>query len=365
MTSPPPMRFHWSVPGTGVHNATRGAQNREDINPVTDLDGQRELCRLADAGGIDSLLLPIGLHRADPVTLATSFAQDTSRVTFMAAIRPGIITPTHLVTQLNTVSVLTGGRISVNVVAGYSSKEMRAYGDFRSHDDRFGYSDEFWSICHRLWDHEGPVDFAGEHLRVEGAAVNTPYLADDRDRPELYFGGGSDLAADLAIKHGDTLLRIGDTPERIEARVRRVLAAGKRVGLLMSLVCRPTHTDAVDAAYALVGAAGAVGRGAQDRFRRDAAESVGMATSYALGDEADDWPTPYVWTGAIPYLGPNAIALVGSPDEITDALFAYRRVGVTQFLFHGRPDIEALPYFCAEVLPRVRAREAGAAAMPP
>jgi alkanesulfonate monooxygenase len=351
------MRFHWSIPGTGAGNATRGAQDRNDINPVTDLEAQLELCRIADEGGIDQLLLPIGFHRADPITLATYFAGLTKRVKFMVAVRPGIVSPTYLVQQVNTVSAVTGGRITVNVVAGYSSQELRSYGDFRTHDERFGHSDEFWTICHGLWRGREPVDFTGRYLRVEGARINTPFTAPDRTRPELYFGGSSDLASDLAIKHGDALLRLGDRPDEIARLVRRVLAAGREVGLLFSIISRPTRAEAVDVAYSLIEAAGEQARGVQDRFRKESADSVGFAKTYSLGYDGSQWPLPFLWTGAIPFLGPLSLALVGTPDEITDALFAYHRVGVTQFLFHGRPDIESLPHFCQEILPRVRKRE--------
>jgi alkanesulfonate monooxygenase len=328
-----PLRFHWSVPGTGAGDATGQAQDRRDVNPVADIDAQIELCRLADDGGIDQLLLPIGFARADPITLATYFGMLTKRVGYMVTIRPGVISPTYLVQQVNTVSVVTGGRITVNVVAGHSSEDLRSYGVFGPHDDRSGYGDEFWTICDRLWEQAGPVDFEGRFLRVEGARVNTPFAGDGRTRPVRYFGGGSDLAAELTVRHGDALLRLGDTPENLVPRLAPVLAAGKEVGLLFSLTARPTRAEAVDAALALI---------------EPAADTTDA-----------HWPRPYLFSGAVPVLGPLSLALVGTPDEITDALFEYREIGVTQFLFHGWPDLDSLPYFCQEILPRVRARERG------
>jgi alkanesulfonate monooxygenase len=242
-------------------------------------------------------------------------------------------------------------------VAGYSSQELRSCGDFHTHDQRFGHSDEFWTICHRLWDRDGPVDFEGEFLRVEGARINTPFDGDGRSRPELYFGGSSELASDLAIRHGDALLRLGDTPENLAPRLAPVLATGTEAGLLFSIIARPTHQEAVDVGMSLVEAAGAGARANQDSFRAESAESVGFSSTYALGYQAEQWPKPYLWSGAIAFMGPLSLALVGTPDEIADALFEYRDIGVTQFLFHGRPDLESLPYFCQEILPRVRDRE--------
>jgi len=56
-------------------------------------------------------------------------------------------------------------------------------------------------------------------------------------------------------------------------------------------------------------------------------------------------------------MGAPSVAIVGSAEEVTDALFAYRDVGVTQFLFMGWPDLEEMARFSRQVLPLVRARE--------
>jgi alkanesulfonate monooxygenase len=49
--------------------------------------------------------------------------------------------------------------------------------------------------------------------------------------------------------------------------------------------------------------------------------------------------------------------LVGSFQEIADAIFEYKRIGVTQFLFVGWPDIDEMSLFSRNVLPLVRRRE--------
>jgi len=69
-----------------------------------------------------------------------------------------------------------------------------------------------------------------------------------------------------------------------------------------------------------------------------------------------------LWTGAVAYLGAPAIALVGSFDDIAAALMAYKKVGISQFLFMGWPEIDELTLFGHEVLPRLRALELGESA---
>ncbi len=74
-------------------------------------------------------------------------------------------------------------------------------------------------------------------------------------------------------------------------------------------------------------------------------------------ESGSDWLTPYLWTGAVPFLGAPAIALVGSFDEVAEAMMIYKRSGITQFLLMGWPDLEEMTLFSQEVLPRVRSLE--------
>ena len=87
------------------------------------------------------------------------------------------------------------------------------------------------------------------------------------------------------------------------------------------------------------------------------AHTLAFRSTYRLADSAPEWLTPYLWTGAVSVLGAPAIALVGAYEEIADALFAYREAGVTQFLFMGWPDDDAMSAFGQEILPIVRLRE--------
>ena len=85
---------------------------------------------------------------------------------------------------------------------------------------------------------------------------------------------------------------------------------------------------------------------------------MAFTSTYALAAK-DQWLNDYLWSGAVPFLGAPAMAIVGSSDDVTDALFDLRAAGITQFLFMGWPDMEEMAIFRDEVLPRVRAREAG------
>jgi alkanesulfonate monooxygenase len=348
------MRFHWSLP-TVTTNRLRGVSSGTD--PAADLAGQLAFCQQADKLGIDSILLPIGYQRADPVTLAGVFGAATENLRFMVAARSGVVSPTYFVQQINTVAAVTDGRVSVNAVLGHSSAELRYYGDFLDHDERYRRTDEFWTICDALWRQAFPVDFAGAYLRVAGARINNQFVSPERNRPEVYVSGSSSMATQLTLAHGDSLLCIAEPPDELAARIRPALDGGAQVAIVCTQLSRATREEAVRDVYGIARDAAERSKTARQHFRRDTVESEGFLRAYELSERDSSWATPYLWTGLVPHMGPPSIALVGAPDDIVDAIFDYRAIGVTQFLFQGRPDLETLIFFGEQILPRIRSRE--------
>jgi alkanesulfonate monooxygenase len=351
------MRFHWSLPPTATTNRLRGVLSGTTPDPTANFAGQLDFCRQADKLGIDSMLLPIGYQRADPVTLAGVFGAATEKLRFMVAARSGVVSPTYFVQQINTVSLVTNGRVAVNVVLGHSSAELRYYGDFLDHDERYRRTDEFWTICDAFWRQEFPVDFAGEYLKVEGATINNHFVSPERSRPEVYFSGSSSMATQITLAHGDSLLCIAEPPDELAKRIRPALDGGAEVTIVCTQLSRPTRDEAVRDAYDLAKDAAERSKTGQRHFRREDVESEGFARAYELSERDSLWVTPFLWSGLVPYMGPPTVALVGGPDEIVDAIFQYRDVGVSQFLFQGRPDLDTLIFFGEEILPRIRRRE--------
>ena len=355
------LRFHWSLSAVG--DTMRRGKAQTTMSGAFDLDTHAAFCREAERCGIDSLLMAFGFTRPDPFTWSAALGSRTEKINFLTAIRSGVCSPTLFVQQVNTLSVITGGRVYINIVAGRAPGEHAYYGDFLSHDERYERTDEFWRICHALWRADGPVDFTGRHYRVEGARINTPFLSADRDRPRIYLGGNSEQAIQLAVRHADCLLTFPDAPKVLAERIRPVLDSGTKVGLLVSMIAKPTRDEALDAAAELIAKAGDTARDVH-RNVRGGTDSVGFRSMYQMADNDSAWVTRYLWTGAVPYLGAPAISLVGSADDMVEAIFEYRDAGVTEFLFTGFPDLEQMRFFAAEVLPRVRERERESASSP-
>jgi alkanesulfonate monooxygenase len=353
------LRFHWGLPtrevlpGDGVLPVPSGTPPRA----VPDLASQVDFCQLAERCGIDSVLIAIGYYLPDPLVLATALAGCTQVLRFIVAHRAGLITPPMFVQQVNTLSALSRGRIALNMVIGHSPEEQRSYGDFLGHDERYERVDAYLAACHALWRRSGKVDIDNRYYRLDGGWVDTPFVAADRAAPEIYFGGGSAMAPGVAARRADCWMRLGaTTPASVAADAAAIRAQDTQLGLRFHLMIRSTHEEAVRAVRAVVAE-----RGDRSRFTRVFLRGTDSPTTETLfagaDDDADQWPAPWLWTGAVPTLGPSAVYLVGTPEEIAGALGEYRRVGVSQFIFSGWPDRETMRIFGEQVVPLVRTDE--------
>jgi alkanesulfonate monooxygenase len=350
-----PLRFHWSLSQVG--DKFRRAKATTEMKGLFSLQEQIEFCRAAEQNGIESLLMAFGFTRPDPMALSAALAMVTEKIKFMVAVRPGVISPTAFVQQINTISALSQGRVCVNIVAGHSPHELRYYGDSLGHDERYERTDEFLTVCNAFWRRDGEVNFSGKHYDIKEGRLNTPFVSSERAEPEIFLGGNSELAERLATKHAHCLWRFADTPASLRSRVPPIVQRGIEVGLLVSILARPTREEALRDAYSMIHSLSAK----PDKFGKTFAErtdSVAYRSTLRLAEDSEsDWLTPWLWTGAIPYLGSPAIAMVGTPEEIATAIMEYKSAGISQFLFMGWPDLEAMTYFGREILPLIRQKE--------
>lgn len=347
------VKFHWRLlSGGDLPSGSRAHQDSLAATGLPDLESGLRFCRRAEELGIDSLLTAFDWSRPDPILLAAALGLQTEKIKFIIAYRSGLICPTSFVQQLNTLSTLINGRFSVNIVAGEQPPEQRAYGDWLPHDERYARTGEFLAICRGLWEGGEPVDFHGRYFKVEGAKINTPFVSPDRKFPELFIAGSSQQSQDLAISQGTVWIRMGDTPHNLRERGKAVIAAGKELGLRCAIIGGRTRGEALQKAYALVGARDGFDHAAAEREFVRNSESVNVRATYELAD--NEWLTPWLWTGAVRTHGSPSVAILGSAREIADGIEELIGAGITQFIFAGWPKLGAMEFFGEEVLPLIR-----------
>lgn len=351
-----PLRFHWRLPYAGETSViAMGDQSATADIGLPDPEQQIRFCRFAEECGIDSLLLDFGFVKPDPMMLASVLGRATEKIRFILAYRSGLFSPTMFVQQINTLSALLNGRILLNVVAGYSPEEQRAYGDFLSHDERYERTGEFLEICRLFWEGGGEVNYSGKYYRIEKGALKTPFVSPDRSSPEIIIGGGSAAAQQLAIRQGTCWMQLAEPPEKMRDAASAVLAAGKEAGLRVYIIARATRDEALQAAQALVGESGHGRKLADGRNFFAKTDSVSFQRAYQLSDT--EWLTPTLWTGMVRAQGPTSVALVGAYEEVASAILEYKMAGISQFILCGWPKLDEMVIFGQAVLPIIRRKE--------
>jgi len=315
--------------------------------PKPDLAGWTHFARHAEEAGIESVLISFSRYEPDPFLVSCALGHAVKKLKFIIAYRSGLMQPATFVQQMNTVAAMVQGRVAFNIVAGSSSEEQRGYGDFLSHDERYARAEEFLAVCNAFWRAKEPVDFDGKYYRVEQGKLATPFLAPDRTAPEIYVSGHSERSERLAWSEGSCWLRVAETPEKLAPIVARTRERGIGVCLRLCLLCRPTREEAISVAESLL---------PEDR-KESTTTLKDDSQMYREGSSVKSdahWLNDSLWTGLVPHYGPVWTTLLGTPRELADALLEYERIGVTEFIMSGWPEVETVDLFGREILPLVR-----------
>ncbi|GAA2455969.1 LLM class flavin-dependent oxidoreductase [Streptomyces macrosporus] len=357
------LTFHWFLPTNGDSRHVVGGGHG---TPVTAAGGDRpptvgylaQIARAAEDLGFVGALTPTGAWCEDAWLTTAMLSRHTERLKFLVAFRPGSVSPTLAAQMASTYQRLTGGRLLLNIVTGGESHEQRAYGDFLDKDARYVRTGEFLRIVRELWD-GGTVDLEGEHLRVEGARLaRLPERA-----PEIYFGGSSPIAGEIAARHTDVYLTWGEPPAQVAEKIEWVRALAEkegrtvRFGIRLHVITRDTSEQAwAEARRLLDGFDPETVRAVQNGLARS--ESEGQRRMLALhgGDRDGLEVSPNLWAGIGLVRGGAGTALVGSHAEVAERIVEYHRLGIDEFVLSGYPHLEEAYWFGEGVLPLLRRR---------
>ncbi|WP_406194173.1 LLM class flavin-dependent oxidoreductase [Streptomyces sp. NBC_01017] len=357
------LTFHWFLPTNGDsrhvvgggHGTPASASGRDRPPTVAYLS---QIARAAEDLGFVGALTPTGAWCEDAWLTTAMVSQHTERLKFLVAFRPGFVSPTLAAQMAATFQRQSGGRLLLNVVTGGENHEQRAYGDFLDKDDRYRRTGEFLQIVRELWEGK-TVDLVGEHLQVEDAR-----LARVPDPvPEVYFGGSSPIAGEIAARHVDVYLTWGEPPAAVAEKIAWVRALAEkegrsvRFGIRLHVITRDTAEQAwAEAGRLLAGFDTETVRAVQAGLARS--ESEGQRRMLALhGGSSDGLEIyPNLWAGIGLVRGGAGTALVGSHDEVAERIAEYHRLGIDEFVLSGYPHLEEAYSFGEGVLPRLEAQ---------
>ncbi len=219
------LTFDWFLPTSGDGRAIYGRGHSLPIAqaqalPIPgarppDIEYLGQVARAAEQLGFAAVLTPTGTWCEDAWLATAALITQTSRLKFLVAFRPGLISPTLAAQMAASYQRISRGRLLLNVVTGGQAEEQRRFGDHLSHDERYARTGEFLAVVRGAWSGR-PTDFSGRYYQVEQATVMRP----PDPVPGVYFGGSSAAAGPVAARYADTYLTWGEPPAQVAEKHR-------------------------------------------------------------------------------------------------------------------------------------------------
>jgi probable F420-dependent oxidoreductase len=126
---------------------------------------------------------------------------------------------------IQTVDLVSGGRLEVGIGASWLRQEWEAVGlDFSTRGRRL---DEALAVCKRLWT-EPEVEHHGEFFDFDAVAFEPKPV--QRPWPAIHVGGESDAALRRAARAGDGWIGMAHTLESVGAPVARLAELRRSAG---------------------------------------------------------------------------------------------------------------------------------------
>jgi alkanesulfonate monooxygenase len=314
--------------------------------------------RAHDEAGFDLALVGYTASSAEGFLVALHAAAHTKRLGYLIAHRPGFVAPTLMARKIATFDHLTNGRLAIHIITGKTDEEQQGDGDFSPKVERYKRAEEYLELMKLTWASEQPFDFSGEFYRVKGASSDVRPL--QQPHPLLFFGGASDGALEMGARLCDVYAIYAEplksTRERIQSFRAQAAAFGRTPGFNVSLrpIIAESEADAWDKANRILAAmTGKKGWSRQEDATGPVDNAGKRLMSFADQDIHDErlWMPIARVTGA---LG-NTSCLVGTPEQVADAILNYYMLGVDSFLIRGFDPYNDTVEFGRELIPRIKA----------
>jgi alkanesulfonate monooxygenase len=359
--------LHWFLPTNGdsrtdlsLGNAVGSAGSRVSEGGrerAPDIGYLGQIARSAEQLGFTGALTPTSSWCEDAWVMTAGLTQVTERFKFLVAFRPGLLSPTIAAQMAATYQRISRGRLLLNVVTGGDDEEQQRFGDHLGKLARYARSGEFLHVLRELWGGE-PVDFDGEYFDVRAGQI-----VPDPVWPEIYLGGSSAAALDVAGSYADVYLTWGEPPDAVAAKLdrarERAKAAGRelRFGIRLHVITRDTSAGAWAEAQRLLDALDPAVIEREQAIQR-ASQSEGQRRMVALHNGRTDAleVSPNLWAGVGLVRGGAGTALVGSHQEVAERIAEYHELGIDEFILSGYPHLEEAYRVGEGVLPVLRRR---------
>lgn len=355
-TSPEEIKFAYWVPNVSGGLIISKIEQRTSW----DITYNKRLAQLAEENGFDYALSQIRFtagygaeFQHEPVLFSAALLNATERLKLIVAILPGPWNPALAAKQLATLDQLSGGRVAVNIVSGWFKGEFHAIGEpWLEHDERYRRSEEFIRALKGIWTQDN-FTFKGDFYRFNNYNLKPKPL--QQPHPEIFQGGSSRAARDMASRVSTWYFTNGNTLEGLKAQIDDIKAKAAannhsvKIGVNAFIIARDTEEEAQAVLNEIIEKADPE---AVNAFGAEV-KNAGKASPEGEGNWAKS-----TFSDLVQYNDGFKTNLIGTPEQIAERIVALKRIGVDLVLtgyLHFQEEVE---YFGKRVLPLVRALEA-------
>lgn len=324
-----------------------------------DFEYNKKLAQTAEKAGFDYALSQIRFtagygaeYQHESVSFSQAILGVTEKLKVLAAILPGPWHPVVVAKQLATIDHLSNGRIAINVVSGWFKGEFQAIGElWLEHDERYRRSEEFIRALKGIWTQDN-FTFNGDFYRFHDYTLNPKPV--QKPHPEIFQGGSSRAARDMASRVSDWYFTNGNTPTELKKQIDDIQAKAKgnghkvKIGVNAFIIARDTEEEAQEVLRDII-----------DHAHSDAVNAFGDATRQAgkASPEGEGNWAKSTFEDLIQYNDGFRTNLIGTPRQIAERIVELKSVGVDLVLAGFLHFIEEVEYFGQKVLPLVRQLE--------
>ena len=282
----------------------------------------------------------------DAWSTAAALAAITRRLELMVAARPALHQPALFAKQAANVDRISGGRLSLQLVADWPEVEAPQYGlPLVPRQERYRQAAEWLEVVDGLW-HRDRYTFSGRYYHTRGAILEPKPVV--RPRPPIYAEGQSDEARQFVAGRCDAYLMHGDPPERIAVRVddltRRREAAGEPpliFAMTAYTILRDTEREARDELQRITNV-------------KQTSSSYRNYRQWVANAKPD--PSESLEDYAVTHGGLRA-GLVGTGAQLAERIARFERAGVSLLVLQCSPQIEEMDRFASAIIASDRPAE--------